>query len=166
MLDILYIAWKLLRERQQEKAAQNKIRQDLRTLSKLDTWTGIEKQVRERQAFYNRSQLWWECGVYWNGDTQKFLQLCMGTVQINQAYQKSGLSAENFCRKYYTELLQKFPVENPFWTSDFTRWKRDITLYEDYDHIIHAFSGALNTVFIMYNGETVQLKLEKFDSQP
>lgn len=161
MLDMLYFGWKLLRERQMETAVQNEIRRDQMALSKLDTWAGIEMQVRQRQSFYNHSQPWWECGVYWNGDTRKFLQLCMGTVQINQAYQKSGLSAENFCRKYYAELFRKYPAEHPFWTSDFTKWERDITLYDDYDHIVHAFRGASSTAFVTYNGETVQLKLEE-----
>lgn len=161
MLDMLYFGWKLLREKQKETAVQNEIRRDRTALSKLDTWAGIEMQVRQRQSFYNRSQPWWECGVYWNGDTQKFLQLCMGTVQINQAYQKSGLSAESFCRKYYAELFRKYSDGHPFWTSDFTKWERDITLYDDYDQIVHAFRGASGTVFVRYNGETVQLKLEE-----
>ena len=161
MLDILFWGLRFLREKRIEANAQFEIKQELKALSKLDTWTGIEMQVRQRQSFYNRSQPWWECGVYWNGDTQKFLQLCMGTVQINQAYQKSGLSAESFCRKYYAELFRKYPDGHPFWTSDFTKWERDITLYDDYDHIIHAFRGAFSTVFVTYNGETVRLKLEE-----
>lgn len=159
MLDLLYIGCKVLWEKWREKAAQEKIEQEFIELSKLDTWTGIEKQLKQHQEFYNSPYLWWKFGVYWNGDTSKFLQICMGTVQVNKEFQKSGLSVEDFCRVHYTKLFQEHPISDPYWSSDFMEWERDIKLYEDYDKVIKVYPGLNNSFVINKNGERIEIKL-------
>lgn len=115
-------------------------RQYHKELASMDLWDGIEAQVKKHLNFYDKNSCeWYEACVYWKGDKNKICRINMITVNINKEYYASGLSMDEFAKKYFTELKQKYKSNNQFWKNNFTESYRNIQLY-DINGNAHYFS--------------------------
>lgn len=141
MLDWLFLGLKLLAEKNTQDLAKIQIKNEYREISKMDVWDGIETQLEEHLKFYNKEQYpWYKASVYWKGDQSKLIQINRIELQINRDYWDSGLSMEDFCKKYFKELQDK-DIEYKYGGS--TESYFDFNLYDQNGIPANVFSGRL-----------------------
>lgn len=98
----------------------------------MDLWDGIEFQINQQLKFYNREKCnWYEAGVYWKGDKNKLLRINRITMWINKEYYASGLSMDEFAKRYFRKLKKQHKPDDPFWKGALNESYYNITLYDD-----------------------------------
>lgn len=116
MLGMLLFGAALLNEKGKEASARAQIAKRDREIAAMDVWDGIEKQIKDHMAFYNREEnKLYECGAYWKGDKSKWSTFSLMAVDDNREYWNSGLSADEFaCRCFLKRYEEK--GKNMFWS--------------------------------------------------
>lgn len=114
-----------------ESQCQRYLREEDRKIAAMDIWDGIAYQLASQ--FYPGKYDWWSGGARWGGDNNKPLNISMHTVNVNKQFWDSGLTLEEFMKKYTIELLKEHPRDDYFWDSDFTKDLRNPTIYLNYN---------------------------------
>lgn len=146
MLGFLLFGAALLNEKGKEASARSQIARRDREISRMDVWDGIEKQVRDSLAFYDKYNYeWYECGAYWKGDKNKWHRYNLITINANKEYIKSGLSMEEYARKYFLRRYEE--KGNHLFVGGWCDFYNRLELYDD-DGNITEFS--ISTGYMEY----------------
>ncbi|MGN1155480.1 MAG: hypothetical protein ACI4TK_04825 [Agathobacter sp.] len=78
----------------------------LKNLDNLDIWDGIEGQIKlkMRECHPTSQNQYAKFSVHWRNNSNLLIDINLDTVAINRQYWKSGLSAHDFAKKYYSDL--------------------------------------------------------------
>lgn len=77
----------------------------LKKLDKIDIWDGVEQQIfhKMNERGISHDKIYVKYFVRFGSETGKLLDINLNTVNINRQYWVSGLSANDFAKKYYSE---------------------------------------------------------------
>lgn len=168
LLSALFAGGKLAGESIAERNAQATINKYYKELSHMDILDGLEKQVEKHQNFYKdhlsiRGQ---KCGVYWQGDENKWMETNLDEIAVNKKYRESGLELEKFLIKYARELAKQYKGREMLY-NHFTHegvFKPNIYIdYKNY-YIVIIHTPSFGSIYISHyvNNNCVERKEIKY----
>ena len=149
MFSLLYLGAKLLAEKGAENKAQYQIDKKHREIAQMDLWDGLEKQIIDRHNFYHPNlpvSENFKSGVYWRGDKNNWKEMTLKTVRINREYHNSGLTQDEFLKKFFLEMYQSYvdrSMEKYF-------YNKQLELYDKYGNRVEftATKRSCQTAFL------------------
>lgn len=127
-------------ERMQQNAAARQVAAWDAELRQMETWDGIEHQIRDHCNFYDKKILpRQKYFVRFGGDNEKCRNISMVDVTANRDFWQSGLSATDYAIRYFQAKFS----ENPQWEDahetyrpDFTR-NKELNLFDRLGNEMH-----------------------------
>lgn len=106
IFDLLVLALGWGSEKMKNASANAEFYNRQKEISKMDTWDGIEAQIRDHLKFY-REPDYVSVNVKWNNKPDKYIKVSLLDVETNRQFQKSGLSMNEFAKKCFMERYKK-----------------------------------------------------------
>ena len=124
LLEALFLGV-IVGERMQHNAAARQVALWDEELRQMETWDGIEHQIREHCSFYDKQVLPRQKHfIRFGGDKNKGRYISMTDVAANRDFWKSGLSTIDYAIKYFREKFS----EDPLWENAHEVYRSDFTL--------------------------------------